>query len=67
MSERRRDADWIRSVAAARGIELDQVRAAEIATEVAPTLERFDELVARLDVDDDPDAFQRRLAVEAQR
>ena len=65
MSERRRDGAWILAVAASRGITLEPERAAQVATEVAPTLERFDALVAELSVDDDVQELRRRLAVEA--
>jgi hypothetical protein len=65
MSERRRDGAWILAVAASRGIPLDPERAEEVARAVAPTLERFDALVAELRVDDDAYEFRRRLAVEA--
>jgi hypothetical protein len=65
MSERRRDGAWIVAVAASRGIALDPERAEQIAVEAAPTLERFDALVAELTVDDDPFELRRRLAAEA--
>jgi hypothetical protein len=65
MSERRRDGAWIRAVAASRGIELGPERAAAIAAEVAPTLERFDALVAGLSADDDVLELRRRLSSEA--
>jgi hypothetical protein len=65
MSERRRDGAWILAVAASRGITLEPERAAKVATEVAPTLERFDALVAELSVDDDVQELRRRLAAEA--
>jgi hypothetical protein len=65
MSERRRDGAWIAAVAASRGIALDPQRAEEIAAEVASTLERFDELVARLAADDDIGELRRRLVAEA--
>ena len=65
MSERRRDAAWILAVAASRGIALEPGRAEQVVAEVAPTLERFDALVAELSVDDDVDELRRRLAAEA--
>jgi hypothetical protein len=65
MSERRRDAAWIVAVAASRGITLEPERARQVALEVAPTLERFDALVAELSVDDDILELHRRLAEEA--
>jgi hypothetical protein len=65
MSERRRDGAWILAVAASRGITLDPERAEQVAAEVAPTLERFDTLVAQLTVDDDVGGLRRRLAAEA--
>jgi hypothetical protein len=65
MSERRRDGAWILAVAASRGIELEPERAERVAVEVAPTLERFDALVAELLVDDDVYELRRRLAAEA--
>jgi hypothetical protein len=65
MSERRRDGAWILAVAASRGITLEPEHAAQIAAEVAPTLERFDALVAELSVDDDVQELRRRLAAEA--
>lgn len=65
MSERRRDGAWILAVAASRGITLDPERAEQVAAEVAPTLERFDALVAELSVDDDVYELRRRLAAEA--
>ena len=65
MSERRRDGAWILAVAASRGIALKPERAEQVAAEVAPTLERFDALVAELSVDDDVYEFRRRLAEEA--
>ena len=46
MSDRRRDGAWIMAVAGSRGVALDPERAGEIAAVVAPTLERFDALVA---------------------
>jgi hypothetical protein len=64
MSERRCDAAWILAVAASRRISLEPERAEQVAREVAPTLERFDELVAGLCVDDDMYEFRRRLAAE---
>ena len=65
MSERRRDGAWILAVAASRGIALEPERAEQVAVEVAPTLERFDALVAELLVDDDVYEFRRRLNEEA--
>lgn len=65
MSERRRDGAWILAVAASRGIVVDPERAEEVAAEVAPTLERFDALVAELSIDDDVSELRRRLAEEA--
>jgi len=65
MSERRRDSAWIVAVAASRGIALNADRAEEIAAQVAPTLERFDALVAELSVDDDIGELRRRLVAEA--
>lgn len=65
MSERRRDGAWILAVAASRGIALEPERAEQVAVEVAPTLERFDALVAELLVDDDVFELRRRLAAEA--
>jgi hypothetical protein len=65
MSERRRDGAWILAVAASRGIALDTERAEQVAEEAAPTLERFDALVAELSVDDGPHDLRRRLAEEA--
>jgi hypothetical protein len=65
MSKRRRDGPWILAVAASRGIELEPDRAEQIAVEVAPTLERFDALLAELTVDDDVGGLRRRLAAEA--
>jgi hypothetical protein len=66
MSERRRrDGAWILAVAASRGISLEPARAEEVAREVAPTLDRFDALVAELRVDDDAYEFRRRLTAEA--
>lgn len=65
MSEHRRDGAWILAVAASRGIALKPERAEQVAAEVAPTLERFDALVAELSVDDDVYEFRRRLAEEA--
>jgi hypothetical protein len=65
MSERRRDGAWILAVAASRGIALEPERAEQVAVEVAPTLERFDALVAELLVDDDVYELRRRLAAEA--
>lgn len=67
MSERRRDAAWILAIAASRGIPLEPERAKQVALEVAPTLERFDALVAELCVDDDVYEFRRRLAAEGAR
>jgi hypothetical protein len=64
MSERRRDGAWIMAVAASRGIALDADRAEQVAAQVAPTLERFDALVAELSVDDDIGELRRRLVVE---
>lgn len=64
MSERRRDGAWILAVAASRGIVVDPARAEEVAAEVAPTLERFDLLVAELSADDDVQELRRRLAAE---
>lgn len=65
MSERRRDGAWLLAIAASRGIALDPERAEQVAAEAAPTLERFDALVAELSVDDDPHELRRRLAEEA--
>jgi hypothetical protein len=65
MSERRRDGAWILAVAASRGIGLDPARAEEIAEQVAPTLERFDALVAELSTDDDVSDLRRQLIAEA--
>lgn len=65
MSERRRDGAWVQAVAASRGITLEPERAAEVAAAVAPTLERFDALVAELSVDDDVQELRRLLAAEA--
>jgi hypothetical protein len=65
MSERRRDGAWILAVAASRGIALEPERAEQVAVEVAPTLERFDALVAELLVDDDVYELRRRLDAEA--
>ena len=65
MSERRRDGAWILAVAASRGIALEPERAEQVAAEVAPTLERFDALVAELLVDDDVYELRRRLVAEA--
>jgi hypothetical protein len=65
MSERRRDGAWILAVAASRGIALDAERAEQVAAEVAPTLQRFDALVADLSLDDDISELRRRLAEEA--
>jgi hypothetical protein len=65
MSERRRDGAWILAVAASRGIALEPGRAEQVAAEVAPTLERFDSLVAQLTVDDDVGELRRRLTAEA--
>ena len=65
MSERRRDGAWISAVAASRGIALEPERAEQVAREVAPTLERFDALVAELCADDDVHELRRRLAAEA--
>jgi hypothetical protein len=65
MSERRRDGAWILAVAASRGIALDPARAEEVAEEVAPTLERFDALVAELSTDDDVAGLRRQLVAEA--
>ena len=53
------------AIAASRGIALDSERAEQLAAEVAPTLERFDALVAELLVDDDVDELRRRLIAEA--
>lgn len=65
MSSPRRDGAWILAVAASRGIALGPERAGQIARDAAPTLERFDALVAELRVDDDPYEFRRRLTAEA--
>jgi hypothetical protein len=65
MSERRLDGAWILAVAASRGIALDAERAEQVAAEVAPTLQRFDALVADLSLDDDISELRRRLAEEA--
>ena len=65
MSERRLDGAWILAVAASRGIALDAERAEQVAAEVAPTLERFDALVANLSIDDDISELRRRIAEEA--
>jgi hypothetical protein len=65
MSERRRDGTWIVAVAASRGITLEPERAAQVAAEIAPTLERFDALVAELSADDDVQELRRLLAAEA--
>jgi hypothetical protein len=65
MSERRLDGAWILAVAASRGVALDADRAAQVAAEVAPTLERFDALVADLSIEDDIFELRRRLAEEA--
>ena len=65
MSERRRDGAWILAVAASRGIALEPERAEEVAAEAAPTLERFDALVAELLADDDVHELRRRLVAEA--
>jgi hypothetical protein len=65
MSERRRDGAWILAVAASRGIVLEPERAEQVAVEAAPTLERFDALVAELLADDDVYELRRRLAAEA--
>ena len=65
MSERRRDGAWILAVAASRGIALEPERAEQVAVEAAPTLERFDALVAELLADDDAYELRRRLAAEA--
>ena len=65
MSDRRLDGAWILAVAASRGIVLDPERAEQVAGEIAPTLERFDALVAELSADDDVQGLRLRLAVEA--
>jgi hypothetical protein len=65
MSERRRDSAWILAVAASRGIVLEPERAEQVAVEAAPTLERFDALVAELLIDDDIFELRRRLVAEA--
>jgi hypothetical protein len=63
--ERRRDGAWIEAVAASRGIALGSERAAEVASQVAPVLERFDAFVAELSADEDVHDLRRRLEAEA--
>jgi hypothetical protein len=65
MSDRRRDGAWVLAVAASRGITLDPARADEIAEQVAPTLERFDALVAELSANDDISKLRCLLVAEA--
>ena len=65
MSERERTGAWIQSVGRSRGIAIDDDRAAELARQVTPTLDRFDALVAELCVDDDIYEFRRKLSSEA--
>ena len=65
MSERRRDGQDPRAVAASRGIALEPERAERIAVEATATLERFDALVAGLSADDDVHELRRLLAAEA--
>jgi hypothetical protein len=60
-----RDGSWILAVAASRGIALEPERADEVARTAAPTLERFDALVAELRADDDPGELRRRLVAES--
>jgi hypothetical protein len=60
------DAGWLQGVARTRGVALDAARAAELARDAAPILERFAAIVAELTADDDPYELRRRLAAEAQ-
>ncbi|HEX6509071.1 MAG TPA: hypothetical protein VF221_15695 [Chloroflexota bacterium] len=61
----RYDSAWAVAVALSRGLVLDPTEAAELATLVRPTLERFAEIGSTLAEDDDTHAFRRLLAAEA--
>lgn len=61
------DAAWAASVAATRGVQLDDARAREIAVSVGPTLRDFAAIADELQIDDDQYEFRRLIAAEASR
>jgi hypothetical protein len=69
MSEPGRDTGagvaWVTAVAGARGVDLADERAGQVAAAVAPTLEAFRAIAAGLAVDDDMYEFRRLIASEA--
>lgn len=59
-------AAWARAVAASRGLLVGEDEVEQLASSVAPTLERFARIAQELTADDDMYEFRRLLAQEAQ-